>query len=48
MEGAEAETNHTRLEKICEAISRVKALILYPRVLDKVIVVVTLAIKDSL
>ena len=48
IEGAEGELNYLRLEKIWEAIPRVKALILHPRALDKVMVVVTSAIKDSL
>ena len=48
MEGAEGETNYIRLEKIREAIPGAKALILHPRVSDKVTVVVTPAIKDSL
>ena len=48
IEGAEGELNYLRLEKIREAIPRIKALIPHPRALDKVTVVVTSAIKDSL
>ena len=48
MEGAEGESNYSRLEKIREAIPGAKALIPHPRASDKVTVVVTPAIKDSL
>jgi hypothetical protein len=48
MEGAESESNGQRLEKIRDAIPGAKALIPHPRASDKVTVVVTPAIKESL